>query len=187
MADIGPEALQTVDSDSRLGYRLRTALKEPQASEARFMAATSQRWHDLKRAHAWYKWKFPKLALCIYCGEPATTKDHVFPVARAAVLDLTRPNVRAQLLPHGLCIVKACAACNSLASDRPFTSILEKRRWIQERLRKKFHKKLHSPEWEEHELNELGHGLRAYIVKAEIDAKIIWRRVNWPTLRRHFR
>lgn len=179
-----PKPLLTVDSGARLGYRLLTAYIEPWDSEARFMAYQNQRWADMKKAHAWYKWKFRELALCIYCGEPATTKDHVFPLSLAAGLDLTRPNVRDQLLPHGLCLVKACNACNSLASNHPFTSIREKRRWIQERLRRKYHRKLHRPEWEEHELNELGHGLRAYVVKAEIDAKRIWRRVNWPTLRR---
>jgi 5-methylcytosine-specific restriction endonuclease McrA len=47
---------------------------------------------------------------CVYCGQPATTVDHVIPVARGGGHDLTN-------------LVAACATCNfskrAAAPDRP--------------------------------------------------------------------
>ena len=66
-----------------------------------------------------------------------------------------------------------------MASDRVFDGILEKKRAIQARLRKRFAKALRTADWDEAELNELGETLRV-MVKAHTAAKSVAQcRVDW--------
>jgi uncharacterized NAD-dependent epimerase/dehydratase family protein len=66
---------------------------------------------------------------------PATTRDHVFPLSRAAGLETWRPSVR-NALGQGLNVVPSCSQCNVLALIHPFVSMRHKRDFIQEKLKK---------------------------------------------------
>lgn len=121
---------------------------------------------------------------CIYCGEPPDGYDHVFPVWAAAGLDLYRPNVRKQLLPHGLLVVPTCRECNQIAGGHTFTSILKKRCYIQARLRQKYHRLLDAPDWSEEELLWLSGRLRRFVDGLNAKARVVFWRANWPRSRR---
>lgn len=57
--------------------------------------------------------------VCVYCGDPANSRDHVIPLSKGG-----------NSLPEN--IVPCCRLCNSLARDNAFPGIEEKRRFILE-------------------------------------------------------
>jgi len=63
---------------------------------------------------------------CIYCGEPANSKDHVLPKSRYEL------NYQ-----EGLYIVPCCSSCNSIAGRTPFRNIREKQSFIRLGIRKR--------------------------------------------------
>lgn len=95
---------------------------------------------------------------CIYCGEPAEHIDHVLPVRYSNWRDHLTPEEREQLVT-----VPSCAECNMLASNRAFRSLIEKRDYIRQRIRRRYAKALKSPVWTASETAELGDGLRGYV------------------------
>jgi len=146
------------------------------------MNAVSHRLSAEKSTHWYYEQKFRWSVNCTYCGMPADTKDHVFPLSIAAMLDLTRAGVR-KSLGQGLCCVPCCRECNSLAGREPFTSIQAKRDYIQAKLRKRLAMDLASQDWDPQELAEMGRTLRLTIMKgirARLRAEM---RCNWPHAR----
>jgi hypothetical protein len=112
----------------------------------------------------------------------ATTLDHVFPVALAAGLQLSRPGVR-RALGQGLSCVPACAECNTIGGAMPFNSIKAKRNFIQTKLRKRLAADLQLPDWEPDELEEMGHAMRLFCQKGTRARLRATMRCNWP----HFR
>ena len=84
--------------------------------------------------------------LCFYCGEYATTMDHVPPLA--VVENISR------LEDHFL--VPSCFECNSLAGDEPHTDLEERRDFIRSKLHKKYKSLIRqSAHWYEEEIDEL--------------------------------
>lgn len=144
---------------------------------------------DRRARHAtatssYYRHKFAWLQLCVYCGEPATERDHVLPVSIAAGLDLRRAGVRREVR-GGLWTVPACGECNRIAGGVAFTSILGKRRYIQRRLRKRYQRDLAAVMWSPEELEELGPTLRS-AVESRLQRVIrLQLRLSWPAARTH--
>lgn len=95
---------------------------------------------------------------CVYCGEPAEHIDHVLPVRYSNWRDGLTPEERAQLVT-----VPSCAECNQLAGSRAFRSLIEKRDYIRDRIRRRYAKVLNGPVWTADETAELGDGLRSYV------------------------
>lgn len=126
---------------------------------------TSRRWGSPVRAGFESGW------FCAYCGEPASHVEHVVPWAvHAAWPTMDLP---CQLVP-------ACAECNYIAKAHNFDSPIEKRRFIQERLRRRYASVLRMPDWNDEELSELRPRLRA---KVEVGLRLkeaTLRRVSFP-------
>ncbi len=142
-------------------------------------SGSSQRQKDRKIAGFYYRRKFRGLRLCIYCGQKATTLDHVFPLKIAASLDLSKENVR-EHLKFGLRLVPSCRECNTLAGPQPFRSILEKRRYIQKRLRDKYLKMTRTIMWSRDEIDELGPNMRREVIKMLNNRHVLEQRICWP-------
>lgn len=136
----------------------------------------------IQAAEIHYQMKFQWLTRCVYCGLPADTLDHVFPLALAANLDTARPGVR-KALGQGLNRVPSCRQCNGIAGAKPFTSIRQKRWYIQDVLRKKLAADLHMPDWDKDELAELGHSMRVHVLQGIRARKRAAMRCNWPAIR----
>jgi len=64
---------------------------------------------------------------CVYCGEPATTKDHILALSKFTLV-----------YPEGLYIVPCCFQCNAFAGGRLFHNIREKQEFIKARIRKRY-------------------------------------------------
>lgn len=143
----------------------------------------NNRMSDKKSCSGFYKLKFRNFGNCIYCGNPKQALDHVYPLGLAVNLEIWRPAVRAELR-QGLNLVPSCNECNSLASNRPFTLIREKRKFIQKRLREKYLKKIQRVAWEDDEIKQLGRTLRTYVSHVQITKKVLELRIHYPTLER---
>lgn len=82
------------------------------------------------------------MALCIYCGDTATDRDHVLPVS----------------FTHGYRVfigtkhVPACRSCNNIAGPAVFKTAKDKAAHIAGRLREKSARLLQTPHWDEAEL-----------------------------------
>jgi hypothetical protein len=110
---------------------------------------------------------------CQYCGELATTMDHFIPISIAA--QLLRIGVRLK----NLFLLPACLECNVLAGDEVFDSIEEKRKFIQDKLSKRYKSVLRIPYWKHHEVAELGYNLKHFIISGIGQHRIIIRRLEW--------
>jgi len=108
------------------------------------------------------------IQICSYCGEPADTKDHVFPIRWADNQE-----------EGHMIIVPACRSCNSMAGHKKFTDIYEKVKWLHEHIKSKYESILHMPDWSEEELKEISFELRQQIEQQLKLRDRIWARVYW--------
>ena len=111
---------------------------------------------------------------CAYCGDRATSKDHVLPVVYSnAHPDM--PTERRDLL----FTVPACRQCNSIASGRVFDSLGEKRAYIHDELRRRNRKLLESQSWSDEDLKELGPSLRRRLLAQRRRRERLVARLAW--------
>lgn len=143
------------------------------------MPGRASRKADLARSDHVYRRKFRWANHCIYCGQPANTQDHVLPISRAPDFDFMTLRMRWEFR-QGLNKVPCCSECNTLANNKPFFYIREKRRYIQGLLKKRYKNTLHSVVWEKEELSELGKNLRSHVVRKQRDLALAELRCCFP-------
>lgn len=110
---------------------------------------------------------------CIYCGLRATTKDHFVPISVVAMLAAANAPVTGKFL------LPCCGECNSIASNSVFRTVAAKRRYIHDRLRRKYAAVLGMPEWSERERDELGWTLRSHIEAGMAQKSVLEQRLAW--------
>ena len=130
-----------------------------------------------------YHHKFKNVRWCIYCGEPATCRDHVMPLAVATRLDLSDPRV-VKRFRSLLVTVPACHDCNAVVSDIfDFKSILDKRRLVKQLLAKRLAKQVAGTSWTRKEAKKkLKRTLRTTILEKQARAERARRRLWWPNV-----
>lgn len=106
---------------------------------------------------------------CVYCGELAGTKDHLLPRNFTGESDRLRVPV-----------VPSCQECNSILSESYMPDVLERREYVQNRLRIKYKKYLRVIQWGESDLAEFGDQLRSVILSQMEQHDRIVRRLAWP-------
>lgn len=116
--------------------------------------------------------------VCCYCGEWATSLDHVMPISAAARLyeEIIRDRRSYQ---HGLKLVPCCADCNRRLANRFFTNVTDKRKALARLLRKKHKRMLGTYDWQEDELDEMGRMLHTYIESRDSKRKIVEDRIKF--------
>lgn len=107
--------------------------------------------------------------VCIYCGDPAWTKDHLLP--RTMTGDARRQVVA---------VVPACGSCNSTIGAFPEHNITKRREFAHKRLRARKRKILYAMDWTESELQELGPHLRRAIEGFAAERNVTLARLAWP-------
>ena len=133
----------------------------------------------LKRIGLHYHKKFKGINTCVYCGEPASGRDHVLAVSIAGGLDLNNPQIRKHLT-RCLCTVPCCTSCNTTAGNELFYTILSKRKYIQQELRRKNLKLLRSKLWSSDELEEVGDNFKSSILSAQFKRFRLEKRIYYP-------
>lgn len=107
--------------------------------------------------------------ICIYCGRPGFTKDHLLP-----------SNWTGDARRHYVVTVPACGTCNTLLRDTLTWSITERRALAHERLRHHYRKVFRTVDRTPDELNEYGPILRAVIVDGMERKAEVLRMLAWP-------
>lgn len=108
-------------------------------------------------------------SLCIYCGRPGFTKDHILP------RNWTGESVRSFTA-----VVPACGVCNGAISDTLAPSINMRRSICHTRLRRRFSRLLRMPKWSDAQLHGLEGSLREYILKEVGRREEVKRMLEWP-------
>lgn len=96
--------------------------------------------------------------LCMYCGDIATTRDHVPPKKWLNLFSL-----HALHLTENKVVVPACRNCNCVLGAKPLFTIEERRAYMRTYLWRKHGKLLATPGWKEEEITQLGRNLQRYI------------------------
>lgn len=111
---------------------------------------------------------------CIYCGDPAPTIDHVFPVAL-----LTAQERTGGMHSRGV-TVDSCRECNSaILGSKLFHSFHERLSFAAAGIARRHKKILNLPAWEASELREISGSLRALVEANQKARKLILRRLEW--------
>ena len=111
--------------------------------------------------------------LCVYCGQPADTLDHVPPLNR--IDDYESLNLQKEYY----LLVPSCRSCNCTASDNLESGILERIEVVKDALTKKLKKYLKGIEWDEVELEELGPNLLSAVKKDSIKKQLAVSRIEY--------
>jgi len=91
---------------------------------------------------------------CIYCGQESIGHDHIPPLVYVHSLDEeARNKLNLRKYP-------SCSECNSILSSSIIFSIVERRKYVLDKLRSKYASCLRMPSWDEEELQELGRNLQ---------------------------
>lgn len=120
------------------------------------------------------RWQAPKrllypVGVCIYCGVPAWTKDHLLPVSSTG-----------RALRKHVLTVPACGECNSIIGDRGNANIDVRRRLARDGIRRRYRRRLETKVWTQAELDELGPGLRPHVENAVGIKREVLFRLGWP-------
>lgn len=121
---------------------------------------------------------------CYYCGEPASDIEHVIPRAfLRRIRAVGDPQLLADigLYSSRLKVVPSCKECNSLLGTKYFGTTLERRAFVQGRLRSRYRLDLAVPAWTGRELAELRGTLQRFVVEAQARKERIQRRVSGAT------
>lgn len=107
--------------------------------------------------------------VCVYCGFPSGTKDHLIPKTWTG--DTRRARVA---------VVPACAECNSLIHVSGSFNVSERRRIAQAKLAKKHRAVLAGIDWTDEQLAEFGPNLRSSLTSALQKKRALQSRLSWP-------
>lgn len=114
--------------------------------------------------------------VCVYCGMPARGHDHFVPKSVVAVM------LSVGLEVSGRVLVPCCHECNTLARNNVFATIAHKRKYIGDKLRKKYARVLSSPTWTREEMQEVSWSLQTTIIAGEVLREILHRRLRWKNV-----
>lgn len=107
---------------------------------------------------------------CVYCGMPATCRDHLMPSP------LTGSGRRSYVA-----VVPACTECNALLGDAVEVNMTARRELAHKRLAKRYARYLAMPkQWTPTELRTLGPNLRSRVAAGLAKAEVAAARLAWP-------
>lgn len=110
------------------------------------------------------------LTQCYYCGEPATSVDHVIPQAMLKTLrSLGDAYVTGILVRFGRRLtVPACKECNSVLGASYQDTLAKRKRELKTRLRRRYRKLLRMPDWTDTELAHVDGWLQDYVIRSVV-------------------
>jgi hypothetical protein len=111
---------------------------------------------------------------CYYCGDPATSIDHVVPQSMLQTLRLLGDDeATAVLARHGrVMLVPCCRECNSILGNKYFDTLRKRKEHLKRRLRERNRKLLSMPPWTDRELGDLRGRLRDYVIASQVKREI---------------
>jgi hypothetical protein len=121
------------------------------------------------------------LTRCYYCGEPATSIDHVIPQTMLrALATLEDEDVTAVLVRFNRRLtVPCCGECNSSLSNSYQDTLAKRKAELKRRMRRRYRRLLRMPEWSDRELSQLHGRLRDWVIASVVKREIILRRLAY--------
>lgn len=118
---------------------------------------------------------------CYYCGDIASTVDHVVPQSMLRTLrDLGDEAVTAVLVRFGRRLtVPACRECNLVLSNSYQDTLAKRKAECKKRLRRRYKKLLRMPDWTDTELARLDGWMQDYVIRSLVHRDIIRRRLAY--------
>lgn len=107
--------------------------------------------------------------VCVYCGDPAGTMDHLLPEPSTG-----------KALRGMVAVVPACGNCNSRINDFPSPNIGDRRRRAQLSIERGYRNLLARPIKTAAEMRQLGHAMRTVAVKNNHLTEHVLLRLAWP-------
>jgi hypothetical protein len=101
---------------------------------------------------------------CIYCGSPATERDHVIPHAIVNVALSSGEYPKRSF--EDTEVVPACRDCNASLHSKMLLTIADRAAWQAKRLERKLDR-TEKRAWTTQELEELGPTLRVYVIEKQ--------------------
>lgn len=101
--------------------------------------------------------------LCVYCGDIASTRDHIMPLSSFHADRDTAKNIHNI---RGWKTVPACESCNTFASMTITSSFSERKRVILERFKYKYRKEIKAKACNDDEIKELSGMLKKMVIKS---------------------
>jgi hypothetical protein len=116
--------------------------------------------------------------VCVYCGDPSDTIDHLIPLCASRVGRKNGAKMRTGYGP----IANACRDCNSNLGTRWFDSLWERMEWAHTRLEKQAKGIL----WSEAEVKKLDFTLRTHVDHSRRMGLWLRQRADWFGCREFF-
>ena len=123
----------------------------------------------------------PETERCYYCGELATSVDHVIPRVMIDRLKATEDRWIKKVLydKHKIKVVQSCHECNCVLGSKYFETLEKRKNYIKQRLRQRYKKILNIPNWEDWELAEMGPIMQIHINQGLKKKDRITARLGW--------
>jgi hypothetical protein len=106
---------------------------------------------------------------CVYCGETATSVDHLLPRGFTGEADRLRVPV-----------VPACQECNSTLGAVFMPDIFDRREYVHHKMKIRYKKYMNIIQWGEYDLEQFGRQLRTMLLKQMAEADRLRARLSWP-------
>lgn len=119
-------------------------------------------------AHSPVRIAYPA-AICVYCGDPAGTRDHLLP----------KP-ITGEARRTLVATVPACADCNRRIGDFPSPCVTSRREVAHVSIRKRWRSILDVPDKTPADLRGLGHAMRSVAIKNNTRRASVRARLSWP-------
>ena len=113
--------------------------------------------------------------VCVYCGCRSTTIDHFVPLSVIAMI----ADAVSVGEVSGRVLLPSCGECNRLAGNGSFVTVAAKRRYIHQKLAKRYARVLIIPDWTDAEINELSYGLAHFVRQGLEMRRWIEERLGW--------
>lgn len=112
--------------------------------------------------------------ICAYCGDPASTRDHIYPVSQQA---FTR-HYNGKYGPW----CGSCRDCNAHFADRYFSSFVDRCEWQKWRL----NKLAKAIRWKQRDIKGLNYELNALVKASQMKKRWLRYRADWYESRDYY-
>ena len=111
--------------------------------------------------------------LCVYCGEPASERDHVPPITR--VDDYRNLHLENELFLK----IPCCRECNNFGADILDDGFLSRVERIKDKIARKYSRFMSKSDWDDDEVEELDFTLKTKVLEHGKKGEIALERIEY--------
>ena len=118
---------------------------------------------------------FKGLTVCYYCGDPASTIDHVPP------LDFVDAYGSDHCVRYDIDMVKvpSCSECNRHLGNRPLLTLRDRAEFIYDDISRTYKRIIELPDWTADEIDGMGDGMRGTIEEEQVKKQWVESRLTF--------